>query len=148
MSRRVGEERPHEPITVLGQLSEAVGSVEWALSDGDLVRWGGHGWRRGNRVHLTIMFLDVTENTVTVIAWMERGLKNSEDATQEGRVKDGVWFRARTKRIVWQKLKDTIIADCRKDDIWKILILDPFTTQTGVVMLQNVRPNGGGNKQL
>ncbi|KAJ3599687.1 hypothetical protein NHX12_033643 [Muraenolepis orangiensis] len=33
------------------------------------------------------------------------------------------------KRIVWQKLKDTIIADCRKADIWKILILDPFTTK-------------------
>uniref|UniRef100_A0A8C5ATE9 Syntaxin binding protein 3 n=1 Tax=Gadus morhua TaxID=8049 RepID=A0A8C5ATE9_GADMO len=27
------------------------------------------------------------------------------------------------------ELKDTIIADCRKADIWKILILDPFTTK-------------------
>ncbi|CAL8306280.1 unnamed protein product [Lota lota] len=33
------------------------------------------------------------------------------------------------KGIVWQKLKDTIIADCKKADIWKILILDPFTTK-------------------
>uniref|UniRef100_A0A4W4E4A6 Syntaxin binding protein 3 n=1 Tax=Electrophorus electricus TaxID=8005 RepID=A0A4W4E4A6_ELEEL len=32
------------------------------------------------------------------------------------------------KKIVWQKLKDTIIADCRKTDVWKILILDNFTT--------------------
>ncbi|CAL8257002.1 unnamed protein product [Merluccius merluccius] len=33
------------------------------------------------------------------------------------------------KRIVWQKLRDTIIADCRKADLWKVLILDPFTTK-------------------
>ncbi|KAM3875949.1 syntaxin-binding protein 3 [Diretmus argenteus] len=33
------------------------------------------------------------------------------------------------KRLVWQKLKDTIITDCRKSEIWKILILDPFTTK-------------------
>ncbi|KAM4628801.1 syntaxin-binding protein 3 [Polymixia lowei] len=33
------------------------------------------------------------------------------------------------KRIVWQKLKETIVADCRKSEVWKILILDPFTTK-------------------
>uniref|UniRef100_A0A667XDR0 Syntaxin binding protein 3 n=1 Tax=Myripristis murdjan TaxID=586833 RepID=A0A667XDR0_9TELE len=33
------------------------------------------------------------------------------------------------KRVVWQRLKDTIIADCRKSEAWKILILDPFTTK-------------------
>ncbi|XP_071760140.1 syntaxin-binding protein 3 [Centroberyx gerrardi] len=33
------------------------------------------------------------------------------------------------KRLVWQKLKETIIADCRKSEVWKILILDPFTTK-------------------
>ncbi|KAK5869558.1 hypothetical protein PBY51_024265 [Eleginops maclovinus] len=33
------------------------------------------------------------------------------------------------KRIVWKKLKDTIIADCRNSEVWKILILDPFTTK-------------------
>nr|XP_046248136.1 syntaxin-binding protein 3 [Scatophagus argus] len=33
------------------------------------------------------------------------------------------------KRVVWKKVKDTIIADCRKSEVWKILILDPFTTK-------------------
>ncbi|XP_058494516.1 syntaxin-binding protein 3 [Solea solea] len=33
------------------------------------------------------------------------------------------------KRIVWQRIKETIIADCRKSEVWKILILDPFTTK-------------------
>ncbi|KAM4739446.1 syntaxin-binding protein 3 isoform 1-T1 [Anableps anableps] len=33
------------------------------------------------------------------------------------------------KRIVWKRIKDTIIADCKKSDVWKILILDPFTTK-------------------
>uniref|UniRef100_A0A4W6FA42 Syntaxin binding protein 3 n=1 Tax=Lates calcarifer TaxID=8187 RepID=A0A4W6FA42_LATCA len=33
------------------------------------------------------------------------------------------------KRIVWKRIKDTIIADCRKSEVWKILILDPFTTK-------------------
>ncbi|XP_030582851.1 syntaxin-binding protein 3 [Archocentrus centrarchus] len=33
------------------------------------------------------------------------------------------------KRIVWKRIQDTIIADCRKSEIWKILILDPFTTK-------------------
>ncbi|KAG8003214.1 Syntaxin-binding protein 3 [Nibea albiflora] len=33
------------------------------------------------------------------------------------------------KRIVWKRIKDTIIADCRKSEVWKILILDSFTTK-------------------
>ncbi|XP_015248792.1 PREDICTED: syntaxin-binding protein 3 [Cyprinodon variegatus] len=33
------------------------------------------------------------------------------------------------KRIVWKRIKDTIIADCKKSEVWKILILDPFTTK-------------------
>ncbi|XP_068581157.1 syntaxin-binding protein 3 [Cebidichthys violaceus] len=33
------------------------------------------------------------------------------------------------KRIVWKRIKDTIITDCRKSEVWKILILDPFTTK-------------------
>ncbi|KAM9386146.1 syntaxin-binding protein 3 [Pholidichthys leucotaenia] len=33
------------------------------------------------------------------------------------------------QRIVWKRIKDTIIADCRKSEVWKILILDPFTTK-------------------
>uniref|UniRef100_UPI0037E792E1 syntaxin-binding protein 3 n=1 Tax=Semicossyphus pulcher TaxID=241346 RepID=UPI0037E792E1 len=33
------------------------------------------------------------------------------------------------QRIVWKKIKETIIADCRKSEVWKILILDPFTTK-------------------
>ncbi|ROL53987.1 Syntaxin-binding protein 3 [Anabarilius grahami] len=33
------------------------------------------------------------------------------------------------KKIVWQRIKDTIIADCRKSEGWKILILDQFTTR-------------------
>ncbi|XP_067227155.1 syntaxin-binding protein 3 isoform X2 [Chanodichthys erythropterus] len=33
------------------------------------------------------------------------------------------------KKIVWQRIKDTIIADCRKSEVWKILILDQFTTR-------------------
>ncbi|XP_050952736.1 syntaxin-binding protein 3 [Labeo rohita] len=33
------------------------------------------------------------------------------------------------KKIVWQRIKDTIIADCRKSEVWKILILDHFTTR-------------------
>ncbi|KAL4660143.1 syntaxin-binding protein 3 [Arapaima gigas] len=33
------------------------------------------------------------------------------------------------KKVVWQKIKDTIIADCRKSEVWKILILDHFTTK-------------------
>ncbi|XP_013880450.1 syntaxin-binding protein 3 [Austrofundulus limnaeus] len=33
------------------------------------------------------------------------------------------------KRIVWKRIKDTIITDCRKSELWKILILDPFTTK-------------------
>uniref|UniRef100_A0A671RJY8 Syntaxin-binding protein 3-like n=1 Tax=Sinocyclocheilus anshuiensis TaxID=1608454 RepID=A0A671RJY8_9TELE len=33
------------------------------------------------------------------------------------------------KRIVWQRIKDTLIADCRKSEVWKILILDQFTTR-------------------
>ncbi|XP_074525012.1 syntaxin-binding protein 3 [Halichoeres trimaculatus] len=33
------------------------------------------------------------------------------------------------QRIVWKKIRDTIIADCRKSEVWKILILDPFTTK-------------------
>uniref|UniRef100_A0AAQ5YAR4 Syntaxin binding protein 3 n=1 Tax=Amphiprion ocellaris TaxID=80972 RepID=A0AAQ5YAR4_AMPOC len=32
-------------------------------------------------------------------------------------------------RIVWKRIKDTIITDCRKSEVWKILILDPFTTK-------------------
>ncbi|XP_016340061.1 syntaxin-binding protein 3-like isoform X1 [Sinocyclocheilus anshuiensis] len=33
------------------------------------------------------------------------------------------------KTIVWQRIKDTLIADCRKSEVWKILILDHFTTR-------------------
>ncbi|XP_072245104.1 syntaxin-binding protein 3 [Leuresthes tenuis] len=33
------------------------------------------------------------------------------------------------KRIVWNRIKDNIITDCRKSEVWKILILDPFTTK-------------------
>ncbi|XP_054458670.1 syntaxin-binding protein 3 [Anoplopoma fimbria] len=33
------------------------------------------------------------------------------------------------KRIVWKRIKDTIITDCRKSEVWKILILDSFTTK-------------------
>uniref|UniRef100_A0A3Q2TZY2 Syntaxin binding protein 3 n=1 Tax=Fundulus heteroclitus TaxID=8078 RepID=A0A3Q2TZY2_FUNHE len=33
------------------------------------------------------------------------------------------------KRIVWKRIKDTIIADCKKSEVWKILILDPFTAK-------------------
>ncbi|TDH08854.1 hypothetical protein EPR50_G00102140 [Perca flavescens] len=33
------------------------------------------------------------------------------------------------KRIVWKRIKDTIITDCRKSEVWKVLILDPFTTK-------------------
>uniref|UniRef100_A0A7N8X122 Syntaxin binding protein 3 n=1 Tax=Mastacembelus armatus TaxID=205130 RepID=A0A7N8X122_9TELE len=33
------------------------------------------------------------------------------------------------KGIVWKRIQDTIIADCRKSKVWKILILDPFTTK-------------------
>ncbi|XP_043080842.1 syntaxin-binding protein 3 isoform X4 [Puntigrus tetrazona] len=33
------------------------------------------------------------------------------------------------KKIVWQRIKDTLIADCRKSEVWKILILDHFTTR-------------------
>ncbi|KAJ8376162.1 hypothetical protein SKAU_G00067420 [Synaphobranchus kaupii] len=33
------------------------------------------------------------------------------------------------KRIVWQRIKETIIADCRKSEVWKILILDHATTK-------------------
>ncbi|XP_052397609.1 syntaxin-binding protein 3 isoform X1 [Carassius gibelio] len=33
------------------------------------------------------------------------------------------------KKIVWQRIKDTLIADCRKSEVWKILILDRFTTR-------------------
>ncbi|XP_041647459.1 syntaxin-binding protein 3 [Cheilinus undulatus] len=33
------------------------------------------------------------------------------------------------QRIVWKKLKETIVADCRKSEVWKILILDSFTTK-------------------
>ncbi|XP_077440802.1 syntaxin-binding protein 3 isoform X3 [Vanacampus margaritifer] len=33
------------------------------------------------------------------------------------------------KRIVWKRIKETIIEDCRKSEVWKILILDHFTTK-------------------
>uniref|UniRef100_A0A6Q2YE90 Syntaxin binding protein 3 n=1 Tax=Esox lucius TaxID=8010 RepID=A0A6Q2YE90_ESOLU len=33
------------------------------------------------------------------------------------------------KGLVWQRIKETIIADCKKSEIWKILILDHFTTK-------------------
>ncbi|XP_017342535.1 syntaxin-binding protein 3 isoform X1 [Ictalurus punctatus] len=33
------------------------------------------------------------------------------------------------KKIVWQRIKDTIIADCRKSEVWKIMMLDRFTTR-------------------
>nr|XP_061831493.1 syntaxin-binding protein 3-like [Nerophis lumbriciformis] len=33
------------------------------------------------------------------------------------------------KRIVWKRIKETIIEDCRKSDVWKVLILDAFTTR-------------------
>uniref|UniRef100_A0A8C6UZX0 Syntaxin binding protein 3 n=1 Tax=Neogobius melanostomus TaxID=47308 RepID=A0A8C6UZX0_9GOBI len=33
------------------------------------------------------------------------------------------------KKTVWKRIQETIIADCRKSEIWKILILDQFTTK-------------------
>ncbi|KAM9797325.1 syntaxin-binding protein 3 [Syngnathus typhle] len=33
------------------------------------------------------------------------------------------------KRIVWKRIQETIIEDCRKSEVWKILILDQFTTK-------------------
>ncbi|XP_076010629.1 syntaxin-binding protein 3 [Genypterus blacodes] len=33
------------------------------------------------------------------------------------------------RRLVWQRITETIIADCRKSEVWKILILDAFTTK-------------------
>ncbi|XP_072294480.1 syntaxin-binding protein 3 [Eucyclogobius newberryi] len=33
------------------------------------------------------------------------------------------------KKSVWKRIKETIIEDCRKSEVWKILILDPFTTK-------------------
>ncbi|XP_030642173.1 syntaxin-binding protein 3 [Chanos chanos] len=33
------------------------------------------------------------------------------------------------KKLVWQRIKDTIIADTRKSEVWKIMMLDPFTTR-------------------
>ncbi|XP_037326024.2 syntaxin-binding protein 3 [Pungitius pungitius] len=33
------------------------------------------------------------------------------------------------KRIVWKRIQETIIKDCRKSEVWKILILDSFTTK-------------------
>ncbi|XP_064188153.1 syntaxin-binding protein 3 [Anguilla rostrata] len=33
------------------------------------------------------------------------------------------------KKIVWQRIKETIITDCRKSAVWKILMLDHFTTK-------------------
>ncbi|XP_034035370.1 syntaxin-binding protein 3 [Thalassophryne amazonica] len=33
------------------------------------------------------------------------------------------------RKIVWRRIQETIIADCRKSEVWKILILDPFTTK-------------------
>ncbi|TNM88188.1 hypothetical protein fugu_006409 [Takifugu bimaculatus] len=33
------------------------------------------------------------------------------------------------RKVVWKKIKDTIIADCSKSEVWKIMILDPFTTK-------------------
>ncbi|TRZ00550.1 hypothetical protein DNTS_008544 [Danionella cerebrum] len=33
------------------------------------------------------------------------------------------------KKIVWQRLKDTIISDCKRTEVWKVLILDQFTTR-------------------
>ncbi|XP_032380885.1 syntaxin-binding protein 3 [Etheostoma spectabile] len=33
------------------------------------------------------------------------------------------------KRIVWKRIKDTIITDCKNSEVWKVLILDPFTTK-------------------
>ncbi|KAM7409226.1 hypothetical protein PAMA_000946 [Pampus argenteus] len=33
------------------------------------------------------------------------------------------------KSLVWKRIKETIIADCRKSEVWKILILDPFTAK-------------------
>ncbi|XP_012694980.1 syntaxin-binding protein 3 [Clupea harengus] len=33
------------------------------------------------------------------------------------------------KWIVWQRIKNSILEDCKKPGIWKVLILDQFTTQ-------------------
>ncbi|KAK7888892.1 hypothetical protein WMY93_024452 [Mugilogobius chulae] len=33
------------------------------------------------------------------------------------------------KKSVWKRIRETIIQDCRKSEVWKILILDPFTTK-------------------
>ncbi|XP_040926250.1 syntaxin-binding protein 3 isoform X2 [Betta splendens] len=32
-------------------------------------------------------------------------------------------------KLVWKRISDTIITDCRKSEVWKILILEPFTTK-------------------
>ncbi|XP_078524440.1 syntaxin-binding protein 3 [Lissotriton helveticus] len=33
------------------------------------------------------------------------------------------------KNIVWQKIKKMVLDDCRKEEEWKIMLLDPFTTK-------------------
>uniref|UniRef100_A0A1A8FNT7 Syntaxin binding protein 3 n=1 Tax=Nothobranchius korthausae TaxID=1143690 RepID=A0A1A8FNT7_9TELE len=33
------------------------------------------------------------------------------------------------RKIVWKRIKETIITDCNKSGVWKILLLDPFTTK-------------------
>ncbi|XP_048833318.1 syntaxin-binding protein 3-like isoform X1 [Brienomyrus brachyistius] len=33
------------------------------------------------------------------------------------------------QRVVWQRIQDSIITDCQKSEIWKVLILDQFTTK-------------------
>ncbi|XP_056589163.1 syntaxin-binding protein 3 [Triplophysa dalaica] len=33
------------------------------------------------------------------------------------------------KKLVWQRIKESIFDDCKKSEVWKILILDQFTTR-------------------
>uniref|UniRef100_A0A4X2L6V2 Syntaxin binding protein 3 n=1 Tax=Vombatus ursinus TaxID=29139 RepID=A0A4X2L6V2_VOMUR len=33
------------------------------------------------------------------------------------------------KSVVWQKIKTTVLDDCKKEGEWKIMVLDEFTTK-------------------
>ncbi|XP_027016064.1 syntaxin-binding protein 3 [Tachysurus fulvidraco] len=48
------------------------------------------------------------------------------------------------KKIVWQKIKDTIIADCKKSEVWKIMMLDSFTTRllSSCCKMSDLMPEG------
>uniref|UniRef100_A0A8D0DRA2 Syntaxin binding protein 3 n=1 Tax=Salvator merianae TaxID=96440 RepID=A0A8D0DRA2_SALMN len=58
------------------------------------------------------------------------------------------------KSLVWQKLKSTVFDDCRKEEEWKIILLDDFTTRLlsscgkmtdllaeGITVVENVYKN-------